>query len=366
MKIQAAVCYEPLAPLVVEEVDLDAPKEGEVLVRIASAGVCHSDYHVMKGEWTPPLPMVLGHEAAGIVEAIGPGVTMSKPGDHVVLNFRPNCGFCRYCTIGRPVLCSGSSASRWMMFDGTVRLHKDGRDINHFSRTASYAQYAVVAQTGAVPIRHDMPLDKACLVGCAVMTGIGAVINTAKVPAGSSVVVIGCGGIGLNVIQGAALAGAERIIAVDMLESKLAYARQFGATDIIDASKGDTVQRIWDMTDGGADYAFEAIGNSKTILQAYESVALGGTAVVVGMAPENDEVSINALSLPRTERVIMGSWYGGARPWVDLPKMVDLYMAGKIKIDEMIDRTYELSQINEAYGALERGEVARSVILFPN
>jgi S-(hydroxymethyl)glutathione dehydrogenase / alcohol dehydrogenase len=364
MKMKTAVLYEVRTPLVVETVDLDDPKEGEVLVRLASAGVCHSDYHVMKGEWTLPLPMVLGHEAAGVVEKVGSGVTQVKPGDHIILNFRPNCGWCRYCAIGRPVLCNGADTLRWMMFDGTVRLHKGGQDIYHFARTASFAEYAVVPQSGAVPVRRDMPLDKACLVGCSVMTGIGAVINTAKVQPGSSVVVIGCGGIGLNVIQGAALAGAERIIAVDVLENKLAYAREFGATDIIDASSGDTAARVRDLTDGGADYAFEAIGNSRTILQAYESTRLGGVTTIVGMAPEDDQVTINALSIPRTEKVIMGSWYGSARPWVDLPKMVDLYLSGRIKIDPLISRTYRLEEINPAYDALEKGEVARSILVF--
>jgi len=364
MKVKAAVLYEPQTPLVVETLDLDDPKEGEVLVRLVSAGVCHSDYHVMKGEWKSPLPMVLGHEAAGVVEKVGPGVNMSKPGDHVILNFRPNCGWCRYCTVGRPVLCNGADTARWTLFDGTVRLHKGNQDIYHFARTASFAEYVVVPQSGAVPVRDDMPLDKACLVGCSVMTGVGSVINTAKVVPGSSVMVIGCGGVGLNVIQGAVLAGAGRIIAVDVLENKLAYAQQFGATDIVDASHGDTVARVRDLTDGGVDYAFEAIGNSRTILQAYESTRPGGVTTVVGMAPEDDEVSINALSLPRTEKVIMGSWYGSARPWVDLPKMVDLYLSGKIQVDSLISRTYPLDEINTAYDALGKGEVARSILLY--
>jgi S-(hydroxymethyl)glutathione dehydrogenase/alcohol dehydrogenase len=364
MKIKAAVLYEANTPLVVETLDLDDPKEGEVLVRLASAGVCHSDYHVMKGEWKTPLPIVLGHEAAGVVERVGPGVTLSRPGDHVILNFRPNCGWCRYCTVGRPVLCNGADTDRWMMFDGTPRLHKGNQDIYHFARTASFAQYAVVPQSGAVPVRQDMPLDKACLIGCSVMTGVGSVINTARVEPGSSVMVIGCGGVGLNVIQGARLAGAARIIAVDVLENKLAYAREFGATDIIDASHGDTAARVRDMTDGGVDYAFEAIGNSRTILQAYESTCRGGVTTVVGMAAEDDAVTINALSLPRTEKTIMGSYYGSARPWVDLPRMVDLYMSGQIQVDSLISRTYPLDDINIAYDALGKGEVARSILLY--
>jgi S-(hydroxymethyl)glutathione dehydrogenase/alcohol dehydrogenase len=364
LKVKAAVCYAPHTPLIVEELDLDEPKEGEVLVRIASAGVCHSDYHVMKGEWNPPLPMVLGHEGAGIVEKVGPGVTMSQPGDHVILNFRPNCGFCKYCQTGRPVLCNGSASARWFMFDGSVRLHKGSTDINHFARVACFAEYAVVPQSGAVPVRKDMPLDKACLIGCSVMTGVGAVINTAGIEPGSSVLVIGCGGVGLNCIQGARLAGAGRIIAVDMLENKLAFAREFGATDVIDASKGDVVERIQNMTDGGVDYAFEAIGYSRTIEQAYEATGLGGTTVIVGMAPETDNMTLSALSFPRAEKTMKGSWYGSARPFVDLPKMVDLYLDGKLMVDEMVSRYYKLDEINTAYDALANGEVARSIINF--
>jgi NDMA-dependent alcohol dehydrogenase len=362
MRVKAAVCYAPHTPLVVEELELDEPREGEVLVRIASAGVCHSDYHVMKGEWNPPLPMVLGHEGAGVVERVGPGVTLSKPGDHVILNFRPNCGWCKFCTTGRPVLCNGSDSLRWVMFDGTVRLHRGTTDIHHFARVACFAEYAIVPQSGAVPVRKDMPLDLACLVGCSVMTGVGAAINTTKVTPGSSVLVIGCGGVGLNVIQGAALAGAERIIAVDRLENKLAYARQFGATDVIDASTGDTVEKVREMTDGGVDFAFEAIGNSKTIEQAYSATGLGGTMTVVGMAPENDNITLSALDIPRTEKTIRGSWYGSARPWVDLPKMVDLFMSGQLKVRELVSREYALDEINVAYDALANGDVARSIL----
>ena len=250
------------------------------------------------------------------------------------------------------------------MFDGSSRLSKDDKTIHHFARTSCFAEYAVVPESGALAIRADMPLDKACLVGCSVMTGVGAVINTAKIEAGSSVAVIGCGGIGLNAVQGAALGGANQIIAIDMLENKLDYARTFGATDTINASTGDAVAQVMNLTGRGVDYAFEAIGNTNTIHQAYEMLAPGGTAVVVGMAPENDEVSINALSFPRTEKSIVGSWYGGARPWVDLPRISDLYLSGKLKIDPMISRTYGLDEINTAYDALAAGEVARSIIVF--
>ncbi|NKC16114.1 MAG: zinc-binding dehydrogenase [Gammaproteobacteria bacterium] len=364
MEIKAAVLYEPNRPLVVETVQLDDPSDGEVLVRMAAAGVCHSDYHVMKGEWSLPLPAVLGHEGAGIVEKVGPGVGRVRPGDHVILNFRANCGRCHHCVVGRPVLCDGIETPRSGLFDGTVRLHRDGNDINHMARTACFAEYTVVPESGAVPVRQDMPLDKACLIGCAVMTGVGAATNTARIQPGANVAVIGCGGVGLNAVQGAALSGADRIIAVDVLDNKLEYARQFGATDLVNAGNGDAVARVTQMTGGGVDYAIEAIGRSSTIQQAYEMCRLGGLAVIVGMAPEHDTIEINALSLPRTERAIVGSYYGSARPWVDLPKLADLYMNGRLMIDELISRSYKLEDINTAYDALGAGEVARSIIEF--
>ena len=224
MKIKAAVLYEPNTPMVVETIDLDEPQEGEVLVRIVAAGVCYSDYHIMKGEWSHPLPAVLGHEGAGIVERVGSGVTRVVPGQNVILNFRANCGICHYCVIGRPVLCNGIDSPRNTMFDGSSRLSKDGQTIHHFARTACFAEFAVVPESGAVPVRADMPLDKGCLVGCAVMTGVGSVINTAQIEAGSSVAIIGCGGVGLNAVQGAVLGGAGQIIAVDLLDNKLEYA----------------------------------------------------------------------------------------------------------------------------------------------
>ena len=363
METTAAVLHEPDKPLEIETLQLDDPKDGEVLVRIAAAGVCYSDYHVMKGEWTVPLPMVLGHEGAGVVEKVGTGVTRLKPGDHVILNFRANCGHCHYCIVGRPVLCDGIDTTRFVMFDGTVRLHRNGQDVYHMTRTACFAEHTVVPESGAVPVRSDMPLDRACLVSCSVMTGVGAVTNTARAEPGSNVVVVGCGGVGLNAVQGAVLAGADRIIAVDLLDNKLEYARQFGATDVVNAGNGDAVARVVEMTGGGVDYAIEAIGNPRTIEQAYGMCRPGGTTVVVGMAPETEDFRINALSMPRSERAIVGSWYGSARPWVDLPKLADLYMNGRLKIDEMISRTYRLDEINAAYDALAAGEVARSVIM---
>jgi S-(hydroxymethyl)glutathione dehydrogenase/alcohol dehydrogenase len=364
MKTKAAVLYEVNKPMVVEELDLEDPREGEVLVKIAAAGVCHSDYHVMIGEWSMPLPVVLGHEGAGVVERVGDGVKNVKPGDHVVLNFRPNCGWCSHCVRGQPVLCNGSETPRNEMFSGGTRLSKNGQPVNHMARTACFSEYAVLQESGAVPIRKDMPLDKAALIGCSVMTGVGAVINSARVEPGSKVVVIGSGGVGLNCIQGAVLAGADQIIAVDVKQNKLDYARQFGATDVINASNQDPVEAIMELTRGGADYAFEALGRSQTIRQAYDGLRPGGMAVVVGMAPEDDEVAINALSLPRTEKILMGSYYGSARPWIDLPRLVNLYMSKRLKVDELVTRTYPLDEINAAYDALAAGDVARSILTF--
>ena len=364
MKTKAAVLYEAQTPLVVEELDLADPKEGEVLIRIAAAGVCHSDYHIMKGEWSFPMPVVLGHEGAGVVERVGTGVKHVKAGDHIILNFRPNCGWCNHCVRGQPVLCNGSETPRSELFSGGTRLSKHGDPVYHFARTACFSQYAVVQESGAVPIRKDMPLGAAALIGCSVMTGVGAVINTARVQPGSKVVVIGAGGVGLNCVQGAVLAGADQIIAVDVKQNKLEYAKQFGATDVINASNQDPVEAIHELTQGGADYAFEALGRSETIRQCYDGVRPGGMAVVVGMAPEDDDVAINALSLPRNEKILMGSYYGSARPWIDLPRLVDLYMSKRLHVDELVSRSYPLEEINVAYDALANGDVARSIIEF--
>ena len=364
MKTKAAVLYQPNTPLVIEQLDLQEPTDGEVLVKISAAGVCHSDYHVMKGEWSSPLPVVLGHEGAGIVERIGAGVKNVKVGDHVILNFRPNCGWCGHCVRGQPVLCNGSATPRNEMFSGGSRLSRNGATVHHFARTSCFSEYAVVQESGAVPVRHDMPLDKAALIGCSVMTGVGAVINTAKVEPGSSVVVLGCGGVGLNCIQGALLAGADRIIAVDIKQNKLDYAIEFGATEVINSSNQDPVAMVHELTKGGADYAFEALGRSQTIAQAYGCVRPGGKAVVVGMAPEGDTVPIDALSLPRLEKTLMGSYYGSARPWIDLPRLVDLYLSKRLRVDELVTRTYRLAEINVAYDALAQGDVARSIIVF--
>jgi len=363
--MKAAVYYEGGKPLSVEDVELLAPQSRELTVRIAAAGVCHSDLHFIDGLVPHPAPAVLGHEGAGVVEAVGEGVTYVQPGDHVILSFMPACGQCAYCIAGRPNLCiaGGRAAARGTLLDGTTRLRKNGEAVYHMTCTACFAERAVVPEASVVKIREDMPLDRAALIGCGVMTGVGAAINTAKVAPGSTVVVIGCGGVGLNVVQGAALAGAAKIIAVDVIDRKLELAQQFGATHVVNSAKDDPVTAVRGLSPGGADYAFEVIGRPDTIGQAYDAVRRGGMAVVVGLAPPGAEVSIPADSL-LGEKVLTGSSYGGARFRLDMPKLVELYLAGKLKLDELISRTYPLEGINDAFEAMRQGQVARSIITF--
>lgn len=365
--MKAAVFRETKVPLTIEEIDIDKPKRGEVLVKIAASGVCHSDLSVMNGTMLfPPPPAVLGHEGAGIVQEVGAEVTTVSPGDHVILSWRPSCGKCGYCATGRPQLCQTGSMQilQGYLPDGTTRLHKGEEEIRHFTGVASFAEYAVVPESGVVKIRSDVPLDVAALVGCGVMTGVGAVINTAKVEPGASVVVIGCGGVGLNVVQGAVLAGAGIIIAVDFNPQKLAWARQFGATHLVNPHENDPISQVFALTNGlGADYAFEVVGRADTAMQAYLSICPGGTAVVVGVASPDDMIMIPALSLLQ-EKTLKGSLYGSARPSVDMPKLIDLYMSKRLKLDELVSRRITLEQINDAFAWMEKGEVARSVIIY--
>ncbi len=364
MKIKAAVLHEYHTPLVVEEVDLADPGPGEVLVKVDATGVCHSDLHIIDGEWGRPLPMVLGHEAAGTVVTCGEGVTQFAPGQKVIFSFRPNCGECFYCHQGHPVLCEGRNSAVGTFPDGTTRLSLRGTPITHMARVASFAEYAVTPAEQLIPIPQDFPMAVAALIGCAVMTGVGAVMNTARVQPGSSVAVIGCGGVGLNVIQGARLAGASKIIAIDLRENKLEYAHRFGATHFINASESDPVQQVRALTAGrGADYTFEVIGHGKTIRQAVDAARPRGTVTIVGMAPDGEETNLNAWALAAHEKLICGSWYGSAHPRVDLPRMVDLYLGDKLEIDALISRTYRLDEINEGFDLLRRGEVARGVII---
>lgn len=358
--MKAAVLYAPNQPLVIEDIEVDEPQANEVLIKTSATGVCHSDLHFMEGKWMYPMPVVLGHESAGVVEKVGPGVTNVKPGDRVVVAFVQSCGACDRCTTGRPNLCSnGQSLNRL----GRIKLN--GQPMMQFAGMSAFAEYQLVSNKACVIVPDGVPMEVAALVGCSVMTGVGAVTNTVKLQVGQTVAVVGCGGVGLNIIQGAKLAGASRIIAVDMLESKLAAAKEFGATDVVDASSGDAVQQVMGLTGGGVDYAFEAIGLMKTAQQCFEMAKRGGQAVVVGMLPLTEQLTIpNAGMSFLGEKGIVGSYYGSTRQTYDMPWLMELYRQKRLKIDELISRRYELGQINEAYDALKGGEVNRSVITF--
>ncbi len=367
--MKAAILEAPTTDLIVEYIDCQEPKAGEVLVRIAASGVCQSDLHVVHGTQTTPLPVVLGHEGAGTVEAVGPNVTRVKVGNHVVLSWLPYCGQCVYCLSGHPNLCSVAYAAlaKGTLLDGTSRLSRSGKPIYHYSFISSFAEYAVVPEGGCVIIRPDIPLDKAALVGCAVMTGVGAAINTARVQPGSTVAVIGAGGVGLNAMQGAQLAGAMSIIAIDVNPTKLARAAAFGATHVINAAEVDAVAAVREQTQGiGVDYSFEAVGRPETMRQCWEMARSGGSVVMIGIAPEGSELSLPANRVVREERRLMGSFYGSARPHVDMPMILELYMAGKLKLDELATHRFSLEKINEAVRSLESGEAVRPVIVYDN
>jgi Zn-dependent alcohol dehydrogenase len=364
--MRAAVLYEPQTPMSVEDVSLDGPKDDEVMVQIRATGACHSDYHVIDGSWHGPafpLPVILGHEAAGVVEKVGRDVRTLAPGDHVILSFAPNCGRCRMCTTGQPHLCSGLGSAAGKFPDGSRRHRKGDLEINCFGRgVSSFAEYSVVHQSAAVKITPDMPMQSAALIGCAVMTGVGAVLNTARVEPGATVAVFATGGVGLSVVQGAVLANASKIIAIDRLDNKLDYASSVGATHTINALKQEPLAVIRELTAGqGVDYAFDAIGDSAVSRMCYDAVRRGGTAVIVGMAPTGSEISIPS-TIAGEEKIVKGCFYGSSRPTVDFPRLVDFYLRGVLPLDRMITRTYPLSDINAAFDALERGENARGVI----
>ena len=363
---KAVVCRELNKPVVVEEIEFDAPKRGEAMVKIAAVGVCHSDLSATNGTIPMPPPLILGHEAAGEVIEVGEGVTDLAPGDKVVSNWIYMCGRCHYCNIGRPVLCNLQGRALTTLPDGTLRTRDaSGKPLNVFSGVGVMAEYAVVHADNLVKIDPKVPLDRAALVGCAVTTGVGAVFNTARVQPGSTVAVWGAGGVGLNVIQGAAIAGAERIVAIDANESKLEYAKTFGATDVVVARPGeDLTKALKKMTGGGPDYAFECVGNGELAAAAYRAVRKGGLAVVVGVAKPGDSTALRTMTLPFEEKTITGSYFGSARPREDFPRMLSLYLAGRLKLDELITRRYSIEEAPQAFADLEAGRNARGVIVF--
>jgi S-(hydroxymethyl)glutathione dehydrogenase/alcohol dehydrogenase len=364
MNAKAAVLYEVKKPVVVEDVELMEPGAHEVLVKWAANGVCHSDLHVITGDSPHPLPVVLGHEAAGVVQKIGAGVETVKPGDHVCSSYIPSCGTCWYCISGQPTMCALRDKPRWFMLDGTTRFKKNGQGLHHFLQVAGYATHSVLPEVSVIPIRKDAPLDVACLVSCGVLAGAGPVFNRAKVQPGASVAVWGCGGVGLNTIQMAKLVGAGKIIAVDVMKQKLAWAEEFGATHVVDASKEDPVARVQALSGrGGVDYAFEIVGTQKTIEQALAATHRGGTCVVVGVSPAGTRVSIDPGMLLQ-QRVLTGSSFGGGHQRTDVPMLIDLYMDGKYRLDEMITRRVPLTELNNAFDLMLAGEVKRSVVVY--
>jgi NDMA-dependent alcohol dehydrogenase len=367
MKARGAVLFQPGSPLEICDVDVAAPRAGEALVKMAAAGVCHTDLHVMRGKFSAPLPAVLGHEGAGVIADVGPGVTSLKAGDPVVPLWRLSCGVCEYCRRGRPALCTEGTRIRntGRLPDGTSRLSLNGRELKHYAGVSTFCEYSVVPEAALLKISREVPLDRAALLGCAVVTGVGAVANAAKVRPGESVAVFGVGGVGLNVIQGAALAGANPIVAVDRHESKLELAKRLGATHGVNAASGNAAEQVRALTGGrGVDHAFDAAGLPETVRAAYDSLAKLGALVVLGIAPAGTDVALPLTSLVFEERRILGSFYGSGRPREDIPGLVEQYRTGRLKLDELVTRRYPLEQINEAYVALDRGEVARSVVVF--
>ncbi len=365
--MKAAILYEVGKPLAVEAVEMEGPRAGEVVVGYEAGGVCHSDHHAMAGVIPVPTPIILGHEGAGVVEEVGPGVTSVRPGDHVVSVWRYSCGQCEPCLTGRPATCGEGARMRaeGVLSDGTTRFRKGKQKIHHFLGVSTFSSRSVVSERSVLKIREDMPLDKAAVVSCAVITGVGAVVNGAKVRPGESVAVFGAGGVGLNAVQGAALVGAEPIIAVDLMQGKLEMARKFGATHIVNSSDEDPVERIRDLTGGkGVHYAFEMIGVPEVMAQAFKSLRTGGAAVVVGLANPKASVAVPAVPLVVEEKRLIGSLYGSSNPRLMVPRLIDLYMAGKLNLDDLLTRSWPIEQINEAYAALLRGEVARSVVTF--
>jgi Zn-dependent alcohol dehydrogenase len=367
MKIAAAVLWEQGAPLSVEEVELDGPGPGEVLVEVRAAGVCHSDLHPARGHWRARTPVVLGHEGSGVVCEVGAGVTRVRPGDRVVFCWAPACGTCPPCLEGRPVLCDRLERTTYRnrLPSGGTRLRARDREIAHYSSTACFADFAVVAEEGVVAVPRDVPFDVLATLGCAVVTGVGAVANAARPAAGASAAVIGVGGVGLNVVQGAALAGCVRIVALDVRPSALNLARTFGASDTVDAGSDEAIGAVRDLTGGrGADFVFDTVGSPATVARALELARKGGTVVVTGLARMDAQTSIATFPFVMHEKRLIGSLYGSGNPQAEIPRMAELYLDGRLKLRELVTHTYQLGEINEALAAMTSGSDARGMIVW--
>jgi S-(hydroxymethyl)glutathione dehydrogenase/alcohol dehydrogenase len=363
MDLTVPVLRQPRVPMLMEQVALDAPQRGEVRVRMVASGVCHSCLHAADGSHTGiPMPMILGDEGAGVVDAVGPECRSVRAGDHVVISWAPGCGACRQCLIGRPARCTDKLPFGYADAT-TTRFHDaSGADVFHYG-PATYAPQIVVPEAAAVVVRPEIPLEVAALIGCCVMTGIGAVTNTAHVAAGEIVAVFGCGGVGLNAVQGAAMSGAYPIVAVDVLASKLDFARRMGATHVVDARAEDPVAALR-ATFGGVDHAFVAVGAGRAVEQAIAALAPGGTCVIIGAPPTGEQIVLDSAAVRAGELHVLGSSYGSANPPVDFPWLVDLYLAGRLRLDELVTRRYDLDQANEAFERLVAGDDARGLIVF--
>ena len=359
--MKAAVCYEFGKPLVVEQIDIDPPQSGEVKVKLAATAICHSDVHLLRGEWGGRLPLVAGHESAGVIAEVGPGVTTLLPGDRVVVSLLRSCGTCPECTAGASHLCHAS-----FPLDSQSRLHnRQGQALQHGLKTASFAEYTIVDQSQCVKIPNVVPSESAALLGCGVITGLGAVTNTARVPPGSRVAVIGLGGVGLSAIQGAVLTGSQTIIGVDLVEAKLDVACSFGATHAVNAAREDPVKAVRALAGGpGVDYVFVTVGNLAAMEQAFKMVRQGGCLVIVGLPEASAVLPLRVHSLVAGERRVLGSYMGSTNLSVDVPRLVQLYQQGRLKLDEMISARYSLDQINDAIADMQHGQALRNVILF--
>ncbi|HBV25286.1 MAG TPA: alcohol dehydrogenase [Acidimicrobiaceae bacterium] len=362
--MKAAVLCEQPGDLVIEDLKIDTPGPQEVLIQTVGAGLCHSDLHFMEGLFRSKLPAVMGHESAGIVQSVGRDVTYVKPGDHVVACLSIFCGQCRQCLSGNPHRCSNTRATSRGRDDEPRLQRHDGTPVDQMARLGGFAEEMLIHQNGIVKVTEDVSLEKACLIGCGVTTGFGAAVKTAAVPVGATVCVIGCGGIGLSAIQGARVAGASRIIAVDMSAEKLETAKVMGATDTLNASEtDDVVTAVKELTKGGVEYSFEAIGLKQTAEQAFEMLAVGGTATIVGMVPSNTKLEIRGIDF-LSEKKLQGSMMGSNQFRTDIPQMIDLYLNGRLLLDEMVSATIDLEQVNEGYAWMKEGTVARTVISF--
>ncbi len=374
MKIRAAVLRErgasfPYAqskPLKIEDIDLAPPGPGEVLVKIAAAGLCHSDLSVINGDRPRPLPMAIGHEAAGVVVEVGPDVDDLVRGDHVVMVFMPSCGHCLPCSEGRPALCEPGAVAngKGALLSGAVRLFQCDEPIHHHLGCSAFADHAVVSRRSLVKVDKDIPLTEVALFGCAVLTGVGAVVNTAKVQAGQSVVIIGLGGVGLAALLGALGAGAATVVAVDLSEQKLALARELGATAVVNGRDEDAVERVRALTGGGADFAFEFAGSARALENAYKMTRRGGTTVTAGLPPPDATLPLNIVNLVAEERSVKGSYIGTCVPMRDVPRYIALYKAGRLPVDRLMSGLITLDDINEGFDRLHHGEVVRLVVGF--